>query len=212
MDVVLIIIEIFGTVVFAISGALVAIEKEMDLFGVAILGLVTATGGGFLRDLILGTVPPRLFTDPVYALVALGTSLIMFIPAVRKIHGGAKKVRDVLLLVVDSLGLGTFAMVGMGFAVDAGFGNNPFLLIFVGVVTSVGGGVMRDVMAGNRPYVFVKHFYATAALIGCGVFVLLRMIAGDIVAMIVGAAVIFTLRILAALFHWKLPVARREES
>lgn len=207
MDIVLIVIEILGTVAFAISGALVAIEKKMDLFGVAILGLVTATGGGILRDLILGQTPPRTFTDPVYAIVAIGTSLIIFIPGVRRIHGRAKKVRDVMLLIVDSLGLGTFAMVGMEFAVAAGYGKNIFLLIFVGVVTSVGGGIMRDMMAGNRPYVFVKHFYATAALLGCGAFVLVRLFAPEMVALFVGAGVIFVLRILAAVFRWRLPSA-----
>ncbi|MBP5311951.1 MAG: TRIC cation channel family protein [Clostridia bacterium] len=207
MGIVLTVIEILGTVAFAIAGSLVAIEKKMDLFGVAILGLVTATGGGFLRDLILGAIPPRMFTEPVYAIVAIGTSLIMFIPAVRRIHGGAKKVRDIFLLVVDSLGLGAYAMVGMGFAIEAGYGGNAFLLIFVGLVTAVGGGIMRDMMAGNRPYVFVKHFYATAVLLGCVTFVLIRLFADDITAMIIGAAVIFVLRILAAVFRWHLPVA-----
>ena len=203
----MIVIEILGTVAFAISGALVAIEKKMDLFGVAILGLVTATGGGVIRDLLLGQVPPRTFTDPVYAIVALGTSLVIFIPWVRRIHGRAKKVRDILLLIVDSLGLGTFAMVGMEFAVAAGYGKNTFLLIFVGVVTSVGGGILRDMLAGNRPYVFVKHFYATAALLGCVVFVLVRLFAPDMAAMFAGAGVIFVLRILAAVFRWRLPSA-----
>lgn len=207
MEIVLTIIEILGTVAFAVSGALVAIEKKMDLFGVAILGLVTATGGGVLRDLLLGTVPPRTFTDPVYALVALATALVMFIPSLRRIHGRAKKVTDVILLIVDSLGLGTFAMVGMEFAIAAGHGKNYFLLIFVGVVTAVGGGIMRDIMAGNRPYVFVKHFYAMAALLGCVAFILIRLFAPDIVATIVGASVIFVLRILAAVFRWRLPSA-----
>ncbi|MBQ7444340.1 MAG: trimeric intracellular cation channel family protein [Clostridia bacterium] len=207
MNVALYVIELFGVAAFAISGALVAIEKKMDLFGVAILGFVTATGGGVLRDLILGITPPMTFRDPSFAIVALVTSLIMFIPWVRRIHGKAQKVRDWMLLVVDSLGLGTFAVVGMGYAIDAGYGDNVFLLIFVGVVTSIGGGIFRDIMAGNRPYVFVKHFYATAALIGCIVFVLMRLWAGEIVATIVGASVIFVLRILAAVFRWKLPVA-----
>lgn len=207
MNVALYVIELFGIAAFAISGALVAIEKKMDLFGVAILGFVTATGGGILRDLILGITPPMTFRDPSFAIVALVTSLIMFIPWVRRIHGKAQKVRDWMLLVVDSLGLGTFAVVGMGYAIDAGYGDNVFLLIFVGVVTSIGGGIFRDIMAGNRPYVFVKHFYATAALIGCIVFVLMRLWAGEIVATIVGASVIFVLRILAAVFRWKLPVA-----
>lgn len=207
MNVALYVIELFGVAAFAISGALVAIEKKMDLFGVAILGFVTATGGGVLRDLILGITPPMTFRDPSFAIVALVTSLIMFIPWVRRVHGKAQKVRDWMLLVMDSLGLGTFAVVGMGYAIDAGYGDNVFLLIFVGVVTSIGGGIFRDIMAGNRPYVFVKHFYATAALIGCIVFVLMRLWAGEIVATIVGASVIFVLRILAAVFRWKLPVA-----
>lgn len=207
MEILVVVLEIIGTVAFAVSGALVAVEKKMDIFGVAILGLVTATGGGVLRDVILGILPPRTFTNPVYALVALGTALVMFFPVLRRAKGGYKIFMDKLLLVMDSLGLAIFTVVGMRIAVDAGFQDNYFLLIFVGVVTGVGGGIMRDVFAGNRPHVFVKHFYATASLLGSVVFLILHFFAGEIIPMIAGAAVTFVLRILAATFRWSLPVA-----
>ena len=144
MEILVVVLEIIGTVAFAVSGALVAVEKKMDIFGVAILGLVTATGGGVLRDVILGILPPRTFTNPVYALVALGTALVMFFPVLRRAKGGYKIFMDKLLLVMDSLGLAIFTVVGMRIAVDAGFQVNYFLLIFVGVVTGVGGGIILN--------------------------------------------------------------------
>ena len=104
------IFEIIGTVAFAISGALMAIRKKMDIFGVAILGMTTAVAGGIIRDLILGITPPAAFVHPVYALTAIGVSLIMFIPAIRKAlsHLGA------VLLVMDSIGLAAFTVTGVG--------------------------------------------------------------------------------------------------
>lgn len=191
--------SIVGTIAFAISGASVGIRKKMDVFGVAMLGMTTSIGGGMIRDLIIGVNPPEIFRDPTIAIISIVVSLIMFIPAVhRKINMDGK-----ILLVMDSVGLALFTVIG----VKAGVGfNHLFLTVFIGGITGVGGGVLRDIFAGERPYIFTKHFYACASLIGALVAGLLWP-AGEIIAMSVGATAVFWLRILAAKYRWSLPKA-----
>ncbi len=204
---VIFILEIIGTVAFAVSGANVAAEKKMDLLGVVILGLTTAVGGGIIRDLILGNTPPNAFVNPVYGLVAIGVSLIVFIPVVRKWLNRHNKGIGPVLLISDSLGLAIFTIVGISVAYEAIPDGSFFLKLFVGVVTGVGGGVMRDVMAGEMPAIFVRHFYACASIIGGIVCLILWHFFGSVVATTIGAATIVILRILAAQFKWKLPKA-----
>ncbi len=204
----LFIFEIIGTISFAISGAIVGISKKMDILGVGILGIITAVGGGVIRDLILGRTPPVTFENPIYALIAAAVSIITFIPFLRKlVENKAIKAYNVFMLVSDSLGLGIFTVVGVQAAFICGFGKNIFLAIFVGVVTGCGGGVLRDVTAGNTPYIFVKHFYATASIIGAIVCALTWNLFGELIAMIIGASVVVLLRLLAAYFRWSLPKA-----
>ncbi len=202
----LLVIELIGIVSFAISGAMTAIKKNMDIFGVAILGLTTAVGGGVIRDLILGKTPPATFQSPIYAVTAIVTSLIFFIPAVRHFLNKKPLLYDIGLLVMDSIGLGVFTVVGIKTAFSASDERNIFLFVFVGVVTGVGGGVLRDLLAGNTPYIFVKHFYASASLVGAIATTLLWQ-TGETVSMSVGAALVIILRLLAARFHWSLPKA-----
>lgn len=199
--------EIIGTIAFSFSGAMVAIKKKMDIFGVIILGISTAVGGGILRDLVLGITPPTAFIKPLYMIISIVTSVVIFLPFVRKIFYKDKKINDAILLVMDSLGLGIFTVIGIKTAYDTGSDTNIFLLNFVGVVTGIGGGIIRDIMAGQKPYVFVKHFYATASIIGsltcCGLWNHL----GQIPSMIIGASIIIILRLCAATFKWSLPKA-----
>lgn len=115
------------------------------------------------------------------------------------------------MLVMDSLGLGAFTVTGVGAALEAGQ-DGAFLLIFVGVVTGVGGGVLRDVLAGDTPYIFVKHVYACASLLGAIVCVLLQPLAGESVSVVAGMLSVVALRFLSAYFHWNLPHARVERS
>lgn len=197
---VLLILELIGTIAFAISGAGVAIEKKMDIFGVAILGTSTAVGGGIIRDIILGKTPPAAFEQPIYAIVAITVSLIVFIPKIRRI---INKQNSLPILIMDSIGLAVFTVIGVRAGMALG---NIFLAVFVGVLTGVGGGVLRDLFAGNRPQIFVKHFYACASLCGAIAAVALWKIGGNI-AMLVGAALTVTLRLLAAKFKWSLPKA-----
>lgn len=192
-------LEIIGTIAFAISGAMVGIEKKMDIFGVLVLGMTTAVGGGIIRDLLIGVVPPMAFEEPVYALTAIAVSIIVFLPFVRNRINKISK----MILLMDSIGLGIFTVIGIRAAAPF---DNPFLSIFLALVTGVGGGVLRDVFAQDRPMIFVKHFYASAAIIGAVVSLLLWNINVE-TSMIVGAATVIVLRILAAKFRWHLPKA-----
>lgn len=204
---ILFILEIIGTVAFAVSGALTAIKHKMDIFGVAILGLTTATGGGVIRDLILGSNPPMMFINPVYALTAIGVSIIVFLPAVRKYLHHEHPFFNILVLISDSAGLAVFTVSGVRMAIKCGYPDNIFLCLFLGVVTGVGGGVLRDIMAGDRPFIFVRHFYATASLIGAAVSLILFEIMGIVPAFILSSLLIFVLRLIAARYHWNLPAA-----
>jgi len=206
-QILLLIFELLGTVAFALSGAMIGLQKKMDIFGIATLGLITSVGGGVIRDLVLGNTPPETFKNPIYGIVALATSLIVFIPAFRKLHNRSKSIFDFVLLVMDSLGLAVFTVMGIKTAVAVTDGFNIYLLLFVGLITGTGGGIIRDVLAQHTPYVFVKHFYATASLIGAGVCIALWKYTGEFVALISGAVIIFVLRMFAAHYHWKLPKA-----
>ncbi len=207
LETIVFVFELIGTVAFAVSGGVTGLKKKMDIFGVVILAVVTAVGGGAIRDIVLGNTPPMTFRNPVYALVAVATGILTFIPAVRRLAGKNPKVFDIFLLVTDSVGLGIFTVMGIRTAINLNHGENLFLLVFVGVVTGVGGGLLRDVMAGNTPYIFVKHIYASASLAGAVLCVLLWKPLGSTAAMSISAVVIIIIRFLAARFKWSLPKA-----
>ena len=142
METFLFLLELAGTVAFAVSGAVLGIEKHMDIFGVGLLGITTAVGGGILRDLVVGLTPPRAFQDPIYLLVALGVSVVLFFPFVRRIIGRSKRVFDALMLIMDAAGLGIFTITGMNTATTLAGCTDPLLLVFVGLLTGTGGGVL----------------------------------------------------------------------
>ena len=202
-------LEIIGTIAFASSGAMVGIKKQMDLLGVCVLGMTTAVGGGMIRDLILGVTPPVMFQNPTYALLAIAFSILIFCSIYffqnKLANSRFQEVYDRLMMVFDSLGLGLFTVVGVTTAVNIGYETTAFLQIFVGVLTGVGGGVVRDIMAGNTPYIFVKHVYASASIIGAAVCVLVELKFGELAAMIAGASAVFIIRLLAVRFRWNLP-------
>lgn len=202
------IIEIIGTVAFAVSGAMTALKKHMDILGVAILGLVTAVGGGAIRDIVLGITPPTMFVKPVYAMVAVCVSIVVFVPAVRRLLTHNQKVYEVTLRIMDSLGLGIFTVMGINAAKISDCSCGMFLLVFVGVITGVGGGVMRDIMAGNTPYIFIKHVYASASIAGALACTILWNSVGAVWSMFVGALLVLIIRLLAAHFKWSLPHAK----
>lgn len=205
MQTLIFIFELIGTVAFAISGAMTALKKDMDIFGVAILGLTTAVGGGVLRDILLGITPPVMFRAPIYALLAIFISVVVFIPSVRRILTRNHALYEQMMLVMDSIGLGVFTVVGINTAYGVSSDFNLFLLIFVGTVTGVGGGVLRDVLAGNTPYIFVKHIYACASIVGAILCASLRAPLGEAAAVIIGASTVIIIRLLAAHYKWSLP-------
>ena len=208
------IMEMLGTIAFAASGAMVGIRKRMDIFGVCVLGFVTAVGGGMVRDIILGITPPNVFRNTDYALVAVTTSLIVFAVVYVKrdvMDGKFKVIYDKSMLVMDTIGLAIFTVVGVNIGIQQGYLEKIFLLTFVGTITGVGGGLMRDVMAGEKPYIFVKHIYASASVVGSIVCVYMYRAFGTVVSMVVSSTVILVIRYLAARYHWNLPHIDFEE-
>lgn len=212
IDTILFAIEIIGTVAFAITGVITALEKKFDIFGALVLGTVTAVGGGIVRDLILGYTPPMAFRKSVYAITAVMTSLMVFIIA----YFFGKRIKkhfDVYSQVInifDSIGLSVFVVGGVNSAVACGFGDNMFLSIFVATLTGVGGGILRDIMAGRVPKILRKRVYALAAIIGAVIYYLLIYynICPTTPAIIIGAGSVLTIRILATIFHWNLPTVK----
>ncbi|MDO4960598.1 MAG: trimeric intracellular cation channel family protein [Eubacteriales bacterium] len=206
------IMEIIGTIAFASSGALLGIRKRMDVFGVCVLGVITAVGGGLTRDVILGITPPGMFQNPVYTATAMAVSLILFISNYKgRDKTGEKRlvIYDKVMTVFDAIGLGIFTVVGINTAVDAGY-NQLFLLTFVGVITGVGGGLLRDIMAQEKPYILTKHVYACASIAGALACAFLIRMMNRLPATVIGAAVVISIRMLAAHYHWNLPRVNRE--
>lgn len=197
--------EFVGTVAFAFSGALTGLHKGMDIFGVCVLGLTTATGGGVIRDVLLGNIPPATFLSPKNALTAIVVSIITFVIYAKFPSSRSHRWREILLLLADSAGLAIFTVCGVETAVDAGYGSNLFLVTFVAVMTGVGGGVLRDIFAGDRPYIFVRHIYACASIVGaffCGVA--WEYTTPDI-SMTAGFLIVLVIRLCCAKYHLSLP-------
>lgn len=199
------IFECIGTITFAISGALEAVRHKMDLFGVAMLGVVTATGGGVLRDVVIGEIPPRVFRNPIYAILAFCVALLTFI-CMKIFHkatdGRIRKLGDWVYFITDTVGLAAFTVAG----IEAAGKGNAALLLFVGVITGVGGGVIRDVLAGTVPSIFRKHIYALASAAGALCYIyLLRTGLAPTLCMTIGFLLVVVIRVLARQFKWNLP-------
>lgn len=205
MEIFIHVTELIGTISFAASGAMTGLKKQMDIFGVIILGLTTSVGGGIVRDVLLGINPPQTFKDPIYAIVAVSASAIISIPAVRKGVMRNKKIYDIIMLILDTIGLAIFTVVGVCITYEAMKKPGTFLIISIGVITGCGGGVIRDIFAGDTPYIFKKHVYACASLAGALLCKALRHILGDVYSMLAGIAVIAIIRFLSAYFKWNLP-------
>ncbi len=208
MDTFILIVNILGTVAFAASGAMIGLRKNMDIFGVCILGLTTAIGGGVIRDLILGLTPPMAFQDPTCAMVALATSAVFFSRRVWRLLTRSPELYSLLLFWMDTLGLGAFTVIGVELAFSRAERPTFFLRAFVGVVTGVGGGVIRDLLAQEVPYIFVKHVYACASLTGALLCAGLWNYADSMAAMLSGMAAVVLIRCLAAHYRWNLPKAK----
>jgi uncharacterized membrane protein YeiH len=190
-----------GTFAFAMSGGLLGVRKRFDLFGVLFLSFVVSVVGGIMRDVLIGAVPPVAITDIDYFAIAMVGGLITFY-CYSKV---ALRQRQILLL--DAVGLGLFAVVGAQKAID--YGINPLMAAILGMLTGIGGGMTRDVLAGDIPFVLRGDLYAIAALAG-GAIVSIGTVMGVQPAypMLLGVAVCIFLRLMAIYFGWRAPVAR----
>lgn len=214
MDLFYTIIESIGIVAFSISGAMVAIRRKTDLFGVILLAIITTLGGGLTRDVIFSFSPPIFFHSKDYLLISTIVSVIVFL--------FARKFSDTYLQnetriehindIFDALGLGIFAVMGVKVAFEQGYTDNALISISCGAITCICGGMLRDVLTNSTPFVLVKHIYAIAAIAGASTYYVLHIYSEDIgvedsLAMIIGLAVTFILRILAMAFKWNMPKA-----
>ncbi|SDE60106.1 Uncharacterized membrane protein YeiH [Pricia antarctica] len=192
------IIDLLGTIAFAISGVLVAMEKKLDMFGVLIIAFVTAVGGGTLRDLLIGSTPVFWMRDYSYISIIIGTVIFAVLFA-KHLHNFRKT-----LLLFDAIGIGLFTMVGIekGLAYDL----LPIICIALGTITACFGGVIRDILCNQIPAVFSKEIYATPCILGGIIyFVLIRLPFEDAYAYSIAITVIIVVRLLALRFGISLP-------
>ncbi len=193
-------LDLLGTFAFAISGALAGVYKKMDLYGVIVLGMVTAVGGGTLRDVLIGRVPPFIFSDYSYLALALAGSLLAFY-----FHKLVTRGQRVLLLM-DALGLSTFTVIGTSVALEHGLGYPG--AVMMGAMTATAGGMVRDLLRQEIPLVLTREIYASACLVGGVVFCLcdvLGVVRG--INLLVAGIVVFLIRWFAIRKGWKLPQA-----
>ncbi|MFN3349232.1 trimeric intracellular cation channel family protein [Pseudorhodoplanes sp.] len=193
------ILDLAGVAVFAVTGALVASRKQMDIVGFALLATVTGIGGGTFRDLVLGVAPVFWVQQPVYVGLCIGVAAVVFFTA----HIPESRYR--LLLWLDAIGLSVFCVVGADKALEAG--ASPFIAVVMGVITATFGGVVRDVLGGEIPVILRREIYATAALAGAATFVVtLRLDLPGASEALIGFAVCLAIRSLALWRGWSLPV------
>ena len=193
-------LDLVGTFAFAISGATAGVRKRLDLFGVLVLSFAAATAGGITRDFLIGATPPVALSDWRYLAVSVLAGLMTFYS-----HERVERLRNPVQLF-DAIGLGLFAVTGAAKALDAGL--NPVSAMLLGMLTGIGGGIARDILAARIPVVLQADLYAVAALAGAAV-----VVAGDRLGLpqapvlATGAVLVFVLRFLAIRRGWRLPVA-----
>jgi len=194
-------LDLLGTAAFAASGALAGVQRRMDLLGVVVLALVTAVGGGTVRDVLLGSVPPFCFKDENYLYLSIVIALLVFY-----FHHSLDFLKRPLLYF-DALGLGTFLVIGTGkaLAYDAGF----LVAVMMGVTTATAGGVIRDVLSDQVPFILQKEIYATACIFG-GIlyYILYRLGMNESLIAVIAALVVVIIRVVAIHRHWSLPIAK----
>ncbi len=199
----LLVLDLVGTFVFALSGAVAGVKERLDLFGVLVLSFAAASAGGMSRDLLIGAVPPAAISDWRYLAVSILAGLVIFFWFPR-----SERLRKLgnLVLIFDAAGLALFAVVGTQKAL--GYGLNPLMSALLGVLTAIGGGMLRDVLIAQVPTVLRAELYAVAALAGAMVVVVGQVLNLSPTAMaIAGAAVCFGIRFIAIRRGWRLPVA-----
>ena len=205
MDIIWYMFDMIGTIAFAVSGALVGVARKMDIFGMAVLALATAIGGGIVRDVLLGYFPPNSLRNVVYVTVVLAVTVIVFLiynSRYRK-HAMGPRSRASYLLA-DALGLASFTVTGA----SAGFKLYPELPIFIvllGTITAVGGGIIRDMLAQRIPSVLKEDVYALPSIIGGIVYYLMVTSSWESMAVYGAFTVVLVIRLLAIKYNWSLP-------
>jgi len=195
---ILYLLDLVGTAAFAASGAWVGVRKHMDMFGVLVLGAVTAVGGGTLRDLLLGDIPPFSLKDESYIYIAIAVSLVVFVNRERF------KRFEKPLLYFDAIGLGTFVVIGTQKALD--FHITLLGAVLMGVMTGTAGGIMRDVLANQVPLILRREIYASACIAGGTLLVVLEQLGTDRpAAALLAAGTVIVVRLLAIHYDWSLP-------
>lgn len=205
METLVLALDLVGTFVFALSGAMAGVRHRLDVFGILVLAFAAGNAGGMTRDVLIGAVPPAAIANWPYIGVSLLAGLLTF-----QAHHLVRRLRDALL-IFDALGLSVFAVSGALKAIA--FGLNPLAAVLLGTLTGIGGGMLRDVLVREVPTVLRAELYAVAALAGATVVVvggLLRLPSAPVA--IAGALLCFGLRLVALRRGWELPVPRAEES
>jgi uncharacterized membrane protein YeiH len=196
------ILDLFGTMAFAVTGAFKAIEHKSDIVGIIILSTITGVAGGVIRDITFGKLPPTAVVNPLYITITVSTAIVIFF-----LYPSLKKHSD-LFLKFDAIGLGVFTIIGSIFAYNI-FGLNFLAMSISGVLSAIGGGILRDVFVNEIPMVFVKEFYASASFIGVVIlFALLSINTNLSLAAIIAMIMTTSIRLIAVKFQWNLPGAQ----
>ena len=193
------ILDLFGTMAFAVTGAFKAIEHKADIVGIIILATITGLAGGTIRDVVFGKTLPNSLIDPTYVIITVISAIVLFL-----LYSKMKKHWNVFLKF-DAVGLGVFTVIGATFAYNL-FGMNFLIIVLSGMLTAIGGGILRDVFVNQTPIVFVKELYASASFIGAIIFYFTLLITNEVyAATILGIILTTGLRLVAMKYNWNLP-------
>ncbi len=193
------ILDLFGTMAFAVTGAFKAIEHKADIVGIIILATITGVAGGTIRDIILGKTLPNSLVDPIYVIITIISAIVLFF-----LYSKLRQHWNIFLKF-DALGLGIFTVIGATFAYNL-VGMNFLVIVLSGMLTAIGGGILRDIFVNQTPIVFVKELYASASFIGAVLFYLTLLITNEIyAATIIGMVITTVLRLVAMKYNWNLP-------
>ena len=198
------VLDLFGTMAFAVTGAFKAIEHKADIVGIIILATITGLAGGTIRDVVFGKTLPNSLIDPTYVIITVISAIVLFL-----LYSKMKKHWNVFLKF-DAVGLGVFTVIGATFAYNL-FEMNFLIIVLSGMLTGIGGGILRDVFVNQTPIVFVKELYASASFIGALVFYFTLLITNEIyAATILGIILTTGLRLVAMKYNWNLPKVRSD--
>ena len=196
------VLDLFGTMAFAVTGAFKAIEHKADIVGIIILATITGLAGGTIRDIVFGKTLPNSLIDPAYVIITVISAIVLFL-----LYSKMKKHWN-LFLKFDAVGLGVFTVIGATFAYNL-FGMNFLIIVLSGMLTGIGGGILRDMFVNQTPLVFVKELYASASFIGAIVFYFTLLITNEVyAATILGIVLTTGLRLVAMKYNWNLPRVR----